>query len=270
MIPYCIFSQEDSTSVKDTLKSNFEFYSEVTLASSNYSRGINFGYGPSIQPFAGISYKSFALEFFGTITANGPYNLGNGHDISISYSKGGFTFGIHDYYFFKYNDTAETGNYFHNNYGDPMRLGHFFEAQAKYKNDKFEALIGYNFYNASLAARIDTKENLISLYGEDAKSEFSGVYIEAKYKVSEYFSFILAGLTGPSELNFYLEDKDFNQYKGGITTVGLNWERSLEIKDLPVKLDIKFHWNPSYRYILNTPTLTVQRSPVILFASITF
>lgn len=140
----------------------------------------------------------------------------------------------------------------------------------KYKDDKFEALIGYNFYNASLAARIDSKEELKSFYGENARSEFSGVYIEGKYNISEEFSIIAAGLTGPSELNFYVEDKDFNQYKGGITTVGLNWKKFTKIENIPVKIEVKFHWNLSYRYILNTPTINVQRASLILFASTTF
>lgn len=261
-------AQEDSTTIDSTSK-KFEVYSELTVASSNYARGINFGFGPSIQPFAGIAYKKFALEFFGAITSNGAYNLGTGHDISLSYKNKSFTFGVHDYYFVKYSNTVETEDYFFRNYGDLNRLSHFYEFQTKYENDLFYILAGYNFYNASLVARIDTKETLKNFYGNNARGEFSAVYLEGVIKVNSEFAIMIAGLTGPSELNFYLEDKNYNQYKGGFTSIGFDWGRSLNIKSVSAKLKTKFYVNPSYRYILNTPSLNVQRCPFIIFVSLT-
>ena len=233
------FAQTDSSSV-DTTKSNFDFYTGCTLASRNYARGVNFGEGPSIQPVAGIAYKNLTLEFFAAISANGVYNYGTTHDFSLSYSAKGFKVGLHDYYFFNKNGNH---NYFFETGSDTMN-GHYYEVQASYKNDKFSILSGYNFYNTNLKVDGDY---------------WKGGYLEGTYNISDNFSIIVAGLTGPSIVNFY--------EAAGITTIGLNWSRKIEIsKKLSAIIDAKFHVNPNYKNI----SPGVQKTPMNFFVSLTF
>jgi len=223
----------------DTVKEGIEFYAGGIIASRNYARGVNFGAGPSIQPYAGFTYKGLIVDFFAEIGGNGVYNYGTTHDFSISYENRGFKIGIHDYYFFsKYGNH----NYFFQTSSDTMN-GHYYEAQVSYTNDKFSVLAAHNFYNTNLKVTGDY---------------WAGVYLEGIYKVNKDFSVILAGLTGPSIVNFY--------DAAGFTTVGIQWSREIKTEALPLLLDVKFHVNPNYRNI----SPGVQQAPMNIFASITF
>jgi hypothetical protein len=223
----------------DTTTSEFETYAGVVVASRNYARGVNFGAGPSIQPYAGITYKGLTLDFFGALSGNGAYDYGTTMDFSLSYETNGFKVGLHDYYFFsKYGNH----NYFLENGSDTMN-GHYYEVQAMYASNKFHVLAGYNFWNTNLKIEDDY---------------WTGVYLEAGFNVTEEFSLVAGGVTGPSILNFY--------DAAGITTIGVDWSREMEIADLPAILDVKFHVNPNYKNIAPG----VQQAPMNLFVSLTF
>ena len=231
----------DTTTVqaKDTTETKVEFYAGAIVASRNYARGVNFGAGPSLQPYAGITYKGLTLDFFGALSGNGVYDYGTTMDFSLSYETNGFKVGLHDYYFFsKYGNH----NYFLETGSDTMN-GHYYEFQAGYTHEKFHVLAGYNFWNTNL--RIEDEY-------------WTGVYLEAGYNVTEEFSIVAGGVTGPSILNFY--------DAAGITTIGLDWAREMEIGKLPATLDVKFHVNPNYKNIAPG----VQQAPMNLFVSLTF
>ena len=233
-------SAQDTTIVKtDTVDNNFEFYSGVIFASRNYARGVNFGSGPSLQPYAGITHKGFTLDLFAEISSNGVYNYGTTHDFSLSYENSGFKIGVHDYYFFSKHGNH---NYFFQTASDTMN-GHYYEAQVSYESDKFSILAGHNFYNTNLKVEGDY---------------WSGVYLEGVYNINNEFSVVLAGLTGPSIVNFY--------DAAGFTTLGLDWSRDMNIGNFPTVLDVKFHVNPNY----NNISPGVQRAPMNFFASLIF
>jgi len=234
------FAQTDSVAV-DTTKTSFETYAGAIVASRNYARGVNFGSGVSLQPYAGVAYSGLTLELFAALSANGNYNYGTTTDFSLSYEHKGFKIGVHDYYFF--NKVDSTHNYFFET-SDPFRDGHYFEAQVGYSNDKFAVLAAHNFHNTNLEVTDDLMET---------------VYLEAKYNLNESFAIIVGGVTGPSIVNFY--DKE------GITTAGLEWNREIKINEvLTTLLDVKFHVNPNYENI----SPGVQKAPMNLFVSLTF
>jgi len=234
------FAQTDSINV-DTTKASFETYAGAIIASRNYARGVNFGSGVSLQPYAGISYSNLTLELFAALSANGNYNYGTTTDFSLSYEYKRFKIGIHDYYFF--NKIDSTHNYFFET-SDPFRDGHYYEVQIGYSNDKFAVLAAHNFYNTNL----EVTDKLMKT-----------VYLEAKYKLSKRFAIIIGGVTGPSIVNFY--DKE------GITTAGLEWNRELKINnEITTILDVKFHINPNYENI----SPGVQKAPMNFFVSFTF
>lgn len=238
MIP--TFAQTNSAPV-DTTKTSFETYAGAIVASRNYARGVNFGSGVSLQPYAGITYGGLTLDLFAALSANGDYNYGTTHDFSLSYEYKGFKIGIHDYYFF--NKVDSTHNYFLET-SSPFMDGHYYEAQIGYTHDKFALLAAHNFYNSNLEVTDELMET---------------VYLEAKYNLDEHFSIIVGGVTGPSIVNFY--DKE------GITTAGIDWNREIKISDeLITILDVKFHINPNYENI----SPGVQKAPMNLFVSFTF
>jgi len=234
------FSQLDTISTEiDTSKIKFETYLGVILATRNYARGVNFGAGPSIQPYAGVNFKSFNFDFFGAISENGFYDYGTTMDFSLSYETNNFKIGLHDYYFFSKHGNH---NYFFETASDTMN-GHYYELQFSYEHDRFSILVGHNFYNTNLRVEGDY---------------WRGFYLEAGLNVTEELSLIVSGLTGPSYLNFY--------DAGGFTTIGLDWNREMEVRDLPIKLDVKLHINPNYKNIIPL----VQQNPVNIFTSLTF
>jgi hypothetical protein len=234
------FGQNDTTTVVTDTTSSFEFYAGAVIASRNYARGVNFGSGPSLQPYAGVVYKNFTLDFFGAISGNGAYDYGTTTDFSLSYENKGFKVGVHDYYFI-----SKFGN---NNYffetGSDMMNGHYYELQALYSNDNFSLLAAHNFYNTNLKV-----DNVTA----------GTVYLEGKYNVNEKLSIVIAGVTGPSIVNFY--------DAAGFTTIGLNWNREISLgNDLPATLDAKVHVNPNYKNI----SPGVQQAPMNFFVSLTF
>ena len=77
-----------------------------------------------------------------------------------------------------------------------------------------------------------------SLYGTRADNS-NGVYIEATYKASDKISFTAGYLTASQWLSFY--------EAGGITTLGVNGHRKLNVlkRELPLKASLIF--NPNYK-----------------------
>lgn len=233
------FGQADTTALEAD-SSNFEAYAGGIIASRNYARGVNFGGGPSIQPYAGMTWKGITLEFFAAIGGNGDYDYGTTHDFSLSYENSGFKVGVHDYYFYsKYGNN----NYFFETASDTMN-GHYYEVQASYEHSRFSILAGYNFYNTNLRVEGDY---------------YTGVYLEGSVALTDNLSFTIGGITGPSYLNFY--------DAAGFTTIGLDWTRDIEISDkLTTTLDAKFHVNPNYKNI----SAGVQQAPMNFFVSLSF
>ena len=104
------------------------------VVSHYYWRGQDLG-GASLQPTLGIGYKGLSLTAWGSTGLVNPDDTRE-LDLTLSYTVGGFNFGITDYWF-----DAMDG-------GDPD--GRYFRYNAHSTNHVFEANIGYDFGFASL------------------------------------------------------------------------------------------------------------------------
>ena len=228
--------------------SKFSLNTEVTIASRNVWRGVNYGNNlPTIQGTLGVIYKSIEVGAFGTVTVNGDRKgFGNWMELYSTYTLSNrWSVTLDDYYFFSYDSLNDYFNW------NPKNTQHLIEARVKYNVDKkFWILGSYNFYA-----------------GDGSQKAF---YFEGEYFLTKELSLLLGALTGPSTLNFYA--------KGGVTTVGLSATRQLKMtKNLSVPLKTRLIFNPNYK---NIATYTgagcdpgyngLGRNPVNFVISVTF
>ena len=215
----CIFalvsnSFSQSEVVSDS--SNFSIDVDFGAASRNIWRGLDYGASPSIWGDFYGSFKNFSLGAMATTTTNGSkLQYGTWLELYAGYEFKNFSLIVDDYFFFNAVDSA-------NNYFDysPNNTQHLVEARLEYENDFLEAMVGYVVYSN----RADNS---------------NGVYIEATYKASDKISFTAGYLTASQWLSFY--------EAGGITTLGVNGHRKLNVlkRELPLKASLIF--NPNYK-----------------------
>jgi hypothetical protein len=133
----------------------------VDLVSKYVWRGVDQGQGAAFQPALGLSYKGLSLGAWGSVSfANPkPYEL----DFALSYSVGGFSIGITDYYW----------NGIDNSFFAYHADNHLFEGNLAFTfSEKFPLTLSWNTF---FAGRMDQDE--------DGKQQFS-TYIEAAYDFS--------------------------------------------------------------------------------------
>lgn len=247
LISVCSFAQTDSTK-----KERIGFNASFAVMSRNYSRGINYGDGISLQPTGEVFYKNATIGVAGCLSNNTTHNYGNTFDSYISYKIKNFTIGFHDFYYINKVDSVndflmETGKgYLKDSLPTNYRDGHYFEAQLKYTCSKFYIMAAYNFYNTT----VTTFQN--------------SVYFEAEYKLKDGFSAMLGYTTGGNNLIFYTDQYN----KGtGFTCIGLNWLRTINITNsFATDLKIQLHVNPNYKNI--SPGLT--KTPFNMVVSLAF
>lgn len=203
---------------KKSESDSLKFYTDVDFgaASRNVWRGLDYGSSPSIWGDMFASYKSLSLGAMGTSTLNGSKSqYGTWLELYTSYQYKNLTFIIDDYFFFNTKDSA-------NNYFDytPKNTQHLIEARVEYESNVLEALVGYVLYS-------------------NGADNTNGIYLEATYKPNEKLSFTAGFLTSSQWLSFY--------DSGGITTLGINGHKEVEIfkQKLPLKTSLIF--NPNYK-----------------------
>lgn len=240
-----LFSQTDST------KSKIGYNVTLAISSRNYSRGINYGDGISLQPTAELFYKNTTVGIFGSLTDNRKYNYGTTYDLYLAQKIKNFTICVHDYFYVNKVDSLndflfETGKGYIKDTNLLYHDGHYLEFMIKYSGKKLSALAAYNFYNTTC-----------NIYN-------STVYLEAEYRFVDSFSAVVGFTTGASNLNFYTDKYN----KGvGFTCIGINWIRAIKISDkFSTDLKIQAHVNPNYKNI--APGLQV--TPFNLIVSLTF
>lgn len=240
-----VFAQTDSTK-----KEKIEFSASLTLMSRNYSRGMNFGDGISIQPNVEASYKKVTFGVFGALTNNVKYNYGTTFSTYLSYKVKNFTFSVYDYFFVNKIDSLndygfQTGKaYLKDSLQTNYREGHYLEGMIKYSTKKLYIIAAYNFYNTTCNIYKNT------------------VYLEGKYMINDNFGFALGFTTGASNLNFYTD-----KYNNGVgfTCIGLDWHKSLKItQDFSTDMRIRLRANPNYKNI--APSL--QQTPFNMILSL--
>lgn len=224
----------DTTKSKKDLPLNME----VTLATRNIWRGLDYGSSPSIQGNLAWSKEFFEVGACGTTTLNGrKEGYGTWLELYATAKYRGFSVTVDDYFFFNASDSLNT--YF--DWKQPSTQ-HFIESRIKWDSDKLDLMAGYAFYKNSM-------------------DKTKGVYLEAEYAPFRNFSIIMGGLTGASWLSFY--------DNAGITTLGISGKRELNMgpRFSPV-LKTSLLFNPSHGKSVNAPG--VGTNPVYFVVYMTF
>jgi hypothetical protein len=188
---------------------------DLGVSSRNIWRGLDYGSSPSIWGNMYGSFKNFSVGAMGTTTLNGSKaQYGTWLELYASYEFKNLTLVIDDYFFFNAADSA-------NNYFDYRQENtqHLVEARLEYENDFLKAMLGYVVYS-------------------NAADNTKGAYFEATYKASEKLSFTVGYLTASQWLSFY--------DRGGITTLGINGHRKLNVLKQKLPLITSLIFNPNY------------------------
>jgi hypothetical protein len=120
-------------------------------------RGVDQGWGASIQPSLGVSYKGFSLGAWSSVSVADPGF--SEFDLSLGYSVGGFSIGVTDYY---WNGSA--GSFF-NYYLD----NHLFEGNLSFTfGEKFPLTLSWNTFFAGNIDKDDEDKQMYSTYIEAA------------------------------------------------------------------------------------------------------
>ena len=176
--------------------------------------------GAAIQPTLGLSAGGFEASLWGTVGIANPADTKE-FDLTLSYSIGGASVGVTDYWF-----SAIDG-------GDPY--GRYFKYDEKATNHIFEAFIGYDFGFASINWYTNFAGNDFKADGDRAFSSYC--------ELAAPFS--LGGLDWTATLGFVPMESPLYFADGfAVTNISLAAEKSLEISSsfsLPVSAGFTFN-----------------------------
>lgn len=178
---------------------------------SNYVwRGMKLG-DAAIQPNVSVSYKGFSLEAWGSYGLTGSENDANEVDLTLSYTVGGLTIGVTDY--------------FVEGVGSPK----YFMYETHKTGHTFEANVGYDFDILSVNAYVNFAGNDFK-YDEDKNSYSTYVELAAPFR--------LGGLDWTATVGAVPMESPYYETDGfAITNVTLQTEKELKISNtfsLPV------------------------------------
>ena len=205
-------------------QSNVSFDAGVDFYSQYVWRGLLFSAAPNVQPYMSITWKGFtAMTWASYATSKMHYGE---VDLFLSYSTGGLTINLNDYYTQEYED--EAGNFVSYDYSEWDRelTSHLVEASLVYQ------LPAENFPLMLTASMF--------IYGADLDSDLNqnySTYFEAKYPFSfnDYdFSVFMGGTIG----------KGFYANNTAIVNLGVNSAYSIQVTDsfaLPVNMSLILH-----------------------------
>lgn len=225
-----VYGQSDSTKTLD-------LNTEITLASRNIWRGLDYGTSPAVQGALALRDTYYEVGTFATTTLNGNKG-GYGTWIELyatgKYKKIQAT--IDDYFFFNSQDSLN--NYFDWNQN---KTQHLIEGRLKYDSDKLDITTGYCFF-------------------KNTADKTNGIYIEGEYSPYKNVSFLIGGLTSSNWLSFY--------DGGGITTIGATGKRDIKVNNsFSIYLKCSLLFNPNYQNALKG--VGVGNNPVYFIVSLT-
>lgn len=211
---------------KDTSKYEFTVDYKVGIATRNVWRGLDYGSAASISADLFLGSKYWDIGVMGTSTMNGNRSgYGIWMELYTTFKLGSFYLTFDDYYFFN----ADTTNNNYDGYFNwtPRNTNHILETRLGYTYKEYlDVFVGFPIY-------------------KNAADKTNGLYIEVIGRPWKFMSFTLAGLTGPSGLNFY--------NAGGITTIAINGHKDIRLSEkiiIPIKAS--FIVNPNYKNAWNT------------------
>lgn len=226
-----VFSQGDSTK-------SLSLNTEVTIASRNIWRGLDYGTSPAIQGTLALSQKYYEVGAFATATLNGnKFGYGTWLELYATAKYKSFQLTADDYFFFNAQDSLNT--YFEWNQN---KTQHFIEGRLKYDSDKLDITAGYSFFKNTM-------------------DKTNGVYLEGEYSPYKNFSLIVGGVTSSNWLSFY--------DGGGVTTVGVTGKREIKLSNsFALNLKCSLIFNPNYKNALKGTG--VGNNPVYFVVYLTF
>ncbi len=195
------------------------------IVSSYIWRGQDLG-NAAVQPALSLSYKGFSLGAWGSVGIVDS-NDDKEFDLSLSYSTGGFTIGVTDYWF-AYKDIENEGienKYFHY---DSHNTSHVFEVN-----------VGYDF--GVLAANWYT-----NFGGNDGVNKSGDRAYSSYFELSAPFS--LGGLNWDAAVGMVPWATDFYGDASGfaVTNVSVKATRDIKITDsFSLPIFGQAIWNPS-------------------------
>jgi hypothetical protein len=223
--------QSDSSKV-------LQLNTEITLATRNIWRGLDYGSSPSIQGTLALTHANFEVGTYGTTTLNGnKAGYGTWVELYATLKYKQFSLTIDDYFFFNAEDSLN--NYFE---WKDDRTQHFIESRVKFDSDKLDLMAGYVLY-------------------KNSQDPTNGIYFEAEYSPFVNFSIIAGGLTSSNWLSFY--------DKGGITTLGVSGKRPIRISEtFSLFLKTSLIFNPSYDRSVEAPGIGTNPVYVVVYLTL--
>lgn len=206
-----IYSQEES--------SKLNFNTGADLYSRYVWRGLSFSESPNIQPYMELSWKGFSLMTWGSYALADKYAE---IDLFLSYSTGGFTLNIFDYFSEDESDFSATS---YKEWRDTL-TNHLVEASAVYQ-------LPIEKFPISLTASV-------FLYGADLDENNNQNY-------STYFELSCPFILKNHECSVFLGATAKSGYYAdgaGIVNLGLSAVRDIIITDnfsVPFSTSIIFH-----------------------------
>lgn len=234
-----VLAQTDNAKTDSVISHPSRFYTELTLASRNMSRGVSFGNSPSIQMLANYRVCNyFEVGTYGQATMNGTKKgYGNTLNLYAAFKVKKFSLTFDDFFYFNSEDS--TNNYFE--YGS-KKTQHFVEARLKY-DSRLDLIAAYTVYQNS---DIEKK---------------NAIYLEAGYDLTENFNVFAGYVTDQSAQMFY--------DKAGFTSAGVTVSKNLNITNkFSTMLKTSLIFSPNYKNV--TESQGVGRNPIYLVASLTF
>jgi hypothetical protein len=232
LLPLYVFAQAPDSA--KTVNLNLE----VSLASRNIWRGLDYGSSPSIQGTFSLMHENFEIGTYGTTTLNGSkQGFGTWVELFATYKYRQLSLTIDDYFFFNAADSM-------NNYleWDRTNTQHFIESRLKFDSDKFDFMAGYAFY-------------------KNKADHTTGIYMEAEYSPFKNLSFIAGGVTGANWLSFY--------DAGGVTTLGVAGKKPIQLSEkFSMLLKTSLIFNPSYDKSVNAPGVGTNPVYVVIMLTI--
>lgn len=176
------------------------------VVSSYIWRGQDLG-NVSIQPSLGVAYKGLSLSAWGSVglaNANDTKEM----DLTLSYTTGGLTVGVNDYWF---NAGLDAEN-------------RYFKYDAHGTNHVFEAFVGYDFGVLSLLWNTNFAGNDgVNKSGKRAYSSY--VEVNAPFKLASVDWTATLGAV-PYNTSFYEKTTGF-----AVTNIALKAEKEIRITD---------------------------------------
>jgi hypothetical protein len=221
--PLILFLVITNIAIAQDSTKNIALNTEITIATRNIWRGLDYGSSPSMQGTLALTKDFFEVGAWGTTTLNGSKEgFGTWLELYATAKYKDFSLTIDDYFFF--NSADSLNNYFE---WQRDRTQHFIEARLKYDTDKLDLMAGYAFY-------------------KNKGDKTNGIYLEAEYYPVRNLSFIVGGVTSANWLSFY--------DAGGITTIGVSGRRMVNVSEqFALALKASLIFNPSYDKSVEAP-----------------